>query len=163
MKKQFEQWSLSLGGLACIIAWILLFSAGLIVEATAVRDQLTKAFSFGDLFTVCLCYTPTNAALLTCLAGLAGGISSRLTYGRFVEDPLGIGTPEKLTVTDVLVRTENPIASMLRSFIVYFIFVAGLAMASPHNPFSQPTQHQYFRFPAIVSFLLLLVDDDPPF
>jgi hypothetical protein len=161
MKKQFEQWSLSLGGLACIIAWILLFSAGLFVETKSFRDELTKAFNIGDLFTVCLCYTPTNAALLTCLAGLAGGISSRLTYGRFVEDPLGIGTPEKLTVTDVLVRTENPIASMLRSFIVYFIFVAGLAMASPQNPFSEPTQDQYFRFAAMVSVLGFVVGYDP--
>ena len=161
MKKQFEQWSLSLGGLVCIIAWVLLFSAGLFVETKSLRDQLAKAFSFADLFTVCLCYTPTNAALLTCLAGLAGGISSRLTYGRFVEDPVGIGMPEKLTVTDVLVRTENPIASLLRSFIVYFIFVAGLAIASPQNPFSEPTQDQYFRFAAMVSVLGFVVGYDP--
>ena len=161
MKRQFEQWSLSLGGLACIITWVLLFSAGLFVETKSLRDELTKAFSFGDLFTVCLCYTPTNAALLTCLAGLAGGISSRLTYGRFMEDPVGIGVSEKLTVTDVLVRTENPIASLLRSFIVYFIFVAGLAIASPQNPFSEPTQDQYFRFAAMVSVLGFVVGYDP--
>jgi hypothetical protein len=161
MKKQFEQWSLSLGGLACIITWVLLFSAGLFVETKSVREHLAKAFSFEDLFTVCLCYTPTNAALLTCLAGLAGGISSRLTYGRFVEDPVGIGVSEKLTVTDVLVRTENPIASLLRSFIVYFIFVAGLAIASPQNPFSEPTQDQYFRFAAMVSVLGFVVGYDP--
>jgi hypothetical protein len=161
MKKQFEQWSLSLGGLACILIWILLFSAGLFVDTKPLRDQLTKGFDFGDLFTVCLCYTPTNAALLTCLSGLAGGISSRLTYGRFVEDPVGIGAPEKLTVTEVLVRTENPIASLLRSFIVYFIFVAGLAIASPQNPFSEPTQDQYFRFAAMVSVLGFVVGYDP--
>src|SRR5258708_17755483 len=123
MKKQFEQWSLSLGGLACIISWSLLFSAGLLVETKSFRDQLAKAFSFGDLFTVCLCYPPTNAALLTCLAGLSGGISSRLTYGRFVEDPLGTGTPEKLTVTADLERTENPIASITARFLVYFFFL----------------------------------------
>ncbi len=35
---------------------------------------------------------------------------------------------------------------MLRSFIVYFIFVAGLVLASPQNPFSEATQDQYFRF-----------------
>jgi hypothetical protein len=99
--------------------------------------------------------------LLTCLAGLAGGISSRLTYGRFVEDPLGIEATEKLTVAHVLVRTENPVASMLRSFIVYFIFVAGLALASPQNPFSEPTQDQYFRFAAMVSVLGFVVGYDP--
>src|SRR6266403_175033 len=115
MKKQFGEWSLSFGGVACI----------------------------------------------TCLAGLAGGISSRLTYGRFVEDPLGIEATEKLTVADVLVRTENPVASMLRSFIVYFIFVAGLALASPQNPFSEPSQDQYFRFAAMVSVLGFVVGYDP--
>src|SRR5258708_16104523 len=118
MKKQFEQWSLSLGGLACIISWILLFSAGLLVETKSFRDQLAKAFSFGDLFTVCLCYTPTNAALLTCLAGLAGCISSRLPYGRFGEYPLGIGTPTTLTATHVLRRALNPSSSTHRTFSV---------------------------------------------
>jgi hypothetical protein len=161
MKKQFGQWSLSFGGVACIICWIVLFSAGLFVDTKPFRDELAKSFDLGDLFRVCLCYTPTNAALLTCLAGLAGGISSRLTYGRFVEDPLGIEATEKLTVADVLVRTENPVASMLRSFIVYFIFVAGLALASPQNPFSEPTQDQYFRFAAMVSVLGFVVGYDP--
>ena len=117
------------------------------------RDQLAKGFDLGDLFRVCLCYTPTNAALLTCLAGLAGGISSRLTYDRFVEDPLGIEATEKLTVADVLVRTENPVASMLRSFIVYFIFVAGLALASPQNPFSEPTRTSIFGLQRWYRFL----------
>ena len=159
--KKFGQWSLGLGGIACIIGWILLFSAGLFVETKPFRDELTRAFNIGDLFIVCLCYTPTNAALLTCLAGLAGGISSRLTYGSFLEDPAGIRATDKLTVTDVLVRTENPIASMLRSFIVYFIFVAGLAIASPQNPFSEPTQDQYFRFAAMVSVLGFVVGYDP--
>src|SRR5260221_12226060 len=81
MKKQFGQWSLSFGGVACIICWILLFSAGLFVGTKPFRDHLEKSFDLGDLFRVCLCYAPTNAALLTCLAGLAGVISSRLTYG----------------------------------------------------------------------------------
>jgi hypothetical protein len=161
MKKQFGQWSLSFGGVACIICWILLFSAGLFVDTKPFRDGLTKGFNLGDLFRVCLCYTPTNAALLTCLAGLAGGISSRLTYSRFVEDPVGIVAPENLTVANVLVRTENPVASMLRSFIVYFIFVAGLVLASPQNPFSEATQDQYFRFAAMVSVLGFVVGYDP--
>src|SRR5258707_15184818 len=149
MKKQFGQWSLSFGGVACIICWIVLFSAGLFVATRPFRDQLAKSFDLGDLFRVCLCYTPTNAALLTCLAGLAGGISSRLTYGRFGDDPLGIEATEKLRVADVLVRTENPVASMLRSFIVYFTFVVGLALASPQNPFSEPPRDSPFRFAAM--------------
>jgi hypothetical protein len=161
MKKQFGQWSLSFGGVACIICWIVLFTAGLFVDTKPFRDGLTKGFNLGDLFRVCLCYTPTNAALLTCLSGLAGGISSRLTYSRFVEDPVGIGAPENLTVANVLVRTENPVASMLRSFIVYFIFVAGLVLASPQNPFSEATQDQYFRFAAMVSVLGFVVGYDP--
>jgi hypothetical protein len=78
-----------------------------------------------------------------------------------VEDPVGIAAPEKLRVATVLVRTENPVASMLRSFIVYFIFVAGSALASPQNPFSEPTQDQYFRFAAMVSVLGFVVGYDP--
>lgn len=70
MKKLIGQWSLSFGGVACIICWIVLFSAGLFVDTKPFRDQLAKGFNLGDLFRVCVCYTPTNAALLTCLAGL---------------------------------------------------------------------------------------------
>jgi hypothetical protein len=76
-------------------------------------------------------------------------------------NPVGIGAPENLTVANVLVRTENPVASMLRSFIVYFIFVAGLVLASPQNPFSEATQDQYFRFAAMVSVLGFVVGYDP--
>jgi hypothetical protein len=66
-----------------------------------------------------------------------------------------------LTANNLLIRTENPVASMLRSFIVYLIFVAGLAIASPQNPFSDPTLDQYLRFAAMVSVLGFVVGYDP--
>jgi hypothetical protein len=161
MKRQLWQWSLSMAGIACMAAWILLFSAGLFVDSKPLRDGLAQRFDLGALFWLCLFYTPTNAALLTCLSGLAGGISSRLTYGKFVEDPLGLAPSENLTTNNLLLRTENPVASMLRSFIVYLIFVAGLAIASPQNPFSDPTLDQYLRFAAMVSVLGFVVGYDP--
>lgn len=161
MKKQLWQWSLSMAGILCMAGWVLLFSAGLFVDTKTLRASLSGGFNLGDLFWVCLCYTPTNAGLLTCLSGLAGGISSRLTYGKFVEDPLGIAASENLTVNNLLIRTENPVASMLRSFVVYLIFVAGLAIASPQNPFSDPTLDQYLRFAAMVSVLGFVVGYDP--
>jgi hypothetical protein len=161
MKRQLWQWSLSMAGIACMAGWVLLFSAGLFVDSKPLRDGLALRFNLGDLFWVCLCYTPTNAGLLTCLSGLAGGISSRLTYGKFVEDPLGLATSESLTTNNLLIRTENPVASMLRSFVVYLIFVAGLAIASPQNPFSDPTLDQYLRFAAMVSVLGFVVGYDP--
>src|SRR5258707_11491016 len=77
MKKQFGQWSLSFGGVACIICWIVLLSAGLFVDTKPFRDQLAKSFDLQPVFRVCLYYTPRNAALLTCFPGLAWGISSR--------------------------------------------------------------------------------------
>jgi hypothetical protein len=50
---------------------------------------------------------------------------------------------------------------MLQSFIVYFIFVTGLALASPQNPSSESTQDQYFRFAAMVSVPGFVVGYDP--
>lgn len=161
MKKQLWQWSLSMAGIACLVGWVLLFSVGLFVDTKALRDSLSHKLNLGHLLWACLCFTPTNAALLTCLSGLAGGISSRLTYGKFVEDPLGLETSQNLTTNNLLIRTENPVASMLRSFIVYLIFVAGLAIASPQNPFSEPTLDQYLRFAAMVSVLGFVVGYDP--
>lgn len=161
MKKQLWQWSLSIAGIACLAGWVLLFSVGLLVDTKALRDSLSHEVNLGYLFWACLCFTPTNAGLLTCLSGLAGGISSRLTYGKFVEDPLGLETSKNLTTNNLLIRTENPVASMLRSFIVYLIFVAGLAIASPQNPFSEPTLDQYLRFAAMVSVLGFVVGYDP--
>src|SRR5260221_4264857 len=75
MKKQFGQWSVSFGGVACIICSILLFSGGLFVGTKPLRDDLAKTFNLGDLFRLYVCYTPTNAALITCLAGLTSAIS----------------------------------------------------------------------------------------
>jgi hypothetical protein len=162
MKKQLWQWSLGMVGLFCILSWIGLFTAGLFIDAKNYSGQLSKDFDIGSLIVVCIVYTPTNAAMLTCLAGLAGGISSRLTYERLVaNDGDGRFRIEEFPKERLIVWVENPLASMLRSFVVYLLFVAGLAVASPQNPFADPTPAQYLRFAAMVSVVGFLAGFDP--
>jgi hypothetical protein len=152
---------LSVIGLICVLSWILLFVAGLFVDSQPYRNQLSE-HRLASLPMASLLYTPTNAAILTCLSGLIGGISSNLTYNRIDQ----CRDTNSKTLSDIgpqrsLIRTENPFASMLRSFVVFLLCIAGLTIAAPENPFSQPTQEQYLRVVGLLSVLGFGVGYDP--
>ena len=64
-------------GIASMLAWIALFSAGLLVDSKPYRDALAKQdVTVHNLVLAALLYTPTSVALLSMLAGLMGGCSS---------------------------------------------------------------------------------------
>lgn len=58
-----------------------------------------------------------------------------------------------------LVRTENPFASLLRSFVVYLLFIAGIAITTD-APFSNPTADQYMRIAGLLSLIGFVVGYD---
>ena len=88
-----------------------------------------------------LVYTPLNAALLVMLAGFIGGCASSITYsGDDRRNPFLI---------------ENPLASLLRSFLIYVGFITANA------PFDAPTADQYVRFVGTLSLLAFVVGYDP--
>jgi hypothetical protein len=111
--------------------------------------------------TICL-YTPLNVALLTLIAGFAGGCLSKVTYSHWGAEP---GNPGP-DLTDPAVKarvsfmTESPFASTMRSFLVYLGVLAGLYITT-NGPFDKPSADQYVRFAGTISLLSFLVGYDP--
>lgn len=76
-----RQWSLARATIA-MCCWLLLFSIGLLIDSTPLRDKLLRS---GDIpaylvwlpFAI-LAFTPTNVALLSVLAGYFGGCLGNL-------------------------------------------------------------------------------------
>ncbi|MGH8563827.1 MAG: hypothetical protein ACREXW_06935 [Gammaproteobacteria bacterium] len=143
-------------GVFCVLLWLALLVLGLTVDSKPYRAALLTGFDPILLIQVALFYTPINVALLTCLAGLIGGISSNLTFHP--------ATPPAETAAAemhrALVRTENPFASLLRSFVVYLLFIAGIAITTD-APFSNPTADQYMRIAGLLSLIGFVVGYDP--
>lgn len=143
-------------GLACVALWLTIFVAGLTINSKPYRDALGNGFDLALVVQVALFYTPTNTAILTCLAGLMGGVSSFLTFHGQAPGE----TPSAPELQRMLVRTENPFASLLRSFVVYLLFIAGIAITTD-APFANPTPDQYLRIAGLLSLVGFVVGYDP--
>jgi len=129
------------------------------------------------LFMSSLIYTPVNVALLTLLAGFIGGCASNLAYehSRVAAEHLGRnenGGPPEPADRVALAKggdaaseaafflSESPFAAMLRSFLVYLAFIAGIFIAG-NAPFKDGTADQYVRFAATVSVFAFIIGYDP--
>jgi len=153
----------ALGGTAAVLVWFLLFGAGLLVDSAPYRTDLSEHFTFEDIAaTICL-YTPLNVALLTLLAGFAGGCLSRVTYAHWItqgtEGKADLPSDAGITAR-MLFMTESPFASTMRSFVVYLVVIGGLYITT-NAPFDKPTSDQYVRFAGTVSLLSFVVGYDP--
>ena len=104
-------------------------------------------------------YTPLNVALLTIFAGLVGGCASSITYARSRKGG-ATATAENGGDARTVFLTESPIASMLRSFLVYLAFIAGVFITT-NNPFATPTPDQYVRLAGLLSFVAFVIGYDP--
>ncbi|MSP37693.1 MAG: hypothetical protein EXR70_04300 [Deltaproteobacteria bacterium] len=150
-------------GMFCVVAWVLLFAAGLMVPSIAYREALMKSFTVHNFFMAGLLYTYTNVVTLTCLAGLLGGISSRLTFRDYEPqvEAGGDGNHQLVTIS-MAYRTENPIASMFRSFVVFLLYIAGVAIGTPGEKlFESTSPDQYARVAGLLSLTGFAVGFDP--
>jgi hypothetical protein len=162
-------------GCAAVTGFLLIFAAGMLLPSKIHRDRLRSAPSeavatagvgaaadagatdwraFGMAI---LLYTPLNVALLTLLAGFIGGCASNITFDRAVAK--GVVEPSAGSAAAAF-RTENPFASMFRSFVVYLALIGGISIAGD-SPFAEPTAEQYVRFATSVSLLAFTVGYDP--
>jgi len=109
-----------------------------------------------------LVFTPLNAALLVLIAGFIGGCASNITFSAQSPPAPGGKAPadQELQTQRALFRTENPFASMLRSFLVYIGFIAGVYITG-NAPFANATTDQYVRFAGTLSLLAFVVGYDP--
>ena len=171
-------------GTMAMALWLLVFAAGVSVDSTPYRNVLSPPRSAatadaaagqppapadraGITLTAKLAafagvmafFTPLNVALLTILAGLVGGCASRITFARAQSD--GVQTePGGAKEASVIFRTEPPSASLLRSFLVYLAFIAGIFITT-NDPFGSPTPDQYVRLAGLLSFVSFVVGYDP--
>jgi S1-C subfamily serine protease len=115
--------------------------------------RLVPLAAFAGTFVSAMClFTPINVALLALLAAFLGGCASNITYNRQGDSGL--------TERQAAFRSENPAASMIRGFLIYLGFVAGIYVAT-NSPFANVTADQYARLAGTVSFLAFVVGYDP--
>ncbi|MGX2039534.1 hypothetical protein ACWJKU_05280 [Methylocaldum sp. MU1018] len=155
-------------GFSSLAAWIALFGSGLLISSRPYRDRLETSFNWLDFVAAAALYTYTNVAVLTCLAGVIGGVSSRLTFQGYQVNAEIPGEPEALDKQAVSVslayRVESPLASMCRSFLVYLLYIAGLAIGIPGgavDALGDTTAAQYLRMAGLLSLLGFAVGYDP--
>lgn len=178
-----------IAGCLAVLVWLLVFGAGLLIDSKPYRDRIspqpavaiaasgvpevagsgqTPAVPLGPTSidwrafgVTMLVFTPLNAALLVLIAGFIGGCASNITYGAQSTPPED-QTPAQaeLRMQRALFRTENPLASMLRSFLIYIGFIAGVYITG-NAPFADPTTDQYVRFVGTLSLLAFVVGYDP--
>jgi hypothetical protein len=170
------------GGVLALLTWVGLFAAGVSIDSRPYRQVLGPADAgpavaaagvapladgagggsrpvrdIGRLeafLGVIAFYTPLNAALLTLLSGLIGGCASRLTFAGLPKEQDAV-----MGLSEVF-RTENPVASMLRSFLVYVAFMAGIFITT-NAPFANTDPEQYARLAGVLSFVAFVNGYDP--
>jgi hypothetical protein len=132
--------------------------------------------SVRTFFYAVVLYPPTNALLLTLLAGFLGGCTSNLAFDNYKarlkekqEEAERTGKAVEATEVDVeraAVASESPFASMIRSLVVYLLFMAGMFITSadPFDPggASQAERAgQYVRFATTITAFAFAVGFDP--
>lgn len=139
-------------GSIAIAMWLAVFLPGLTINSKPYRDAIMDgSLAFADTSMAFLTYTITNVALLCCFAGIIGSCTKRLL--RPDEDEEGTSGPDK--------RDMNPIFSgVLRGFLIYLLFLAGVYAATP-DPFASPTPEQYVRMAGTISGLSFVINYDP--
>lgn len=168
-------------GSAALLAWVLVFSAGALVDSRTFRERLdppdvsatqpsTQPVRVRDvwenLLPAALLYTPTNAAVLAALAGLIGGCASKLAMLDQKAPRLPPPDhPDRPAAEDRAARrrlfmSESPFTSMLRGFVVYLTFLGGVLIAVD-DPFKNPTGGAFLRYAGTVSLIAFVMGYDP--
>lgn len=165
---------LSVSALGC---WIVLYAVGLLLESIehrivlapntlekqlgvagkplfdkAIAGESSQPWSF---FVAVFCYTPTNMALLTLVAGFLGGCFSNVVVSSMEEQDV-----QKLPPRRIAFMCENPLSATMRGFVIYLCLVAGLYVAMD-DPFKDSTPGQYARLAGSLSLVAFIVGYDP--
>lgn len=149
-----------LNGLVAVLSWLVTFGVGLLVASQPYRDRLLQAFDWKVFLVSLLTYTPTNIAALCLLAAFCGGCASRLVLSSATSVHSAKDSQKGADSHAEIYMAENPVSSMLRGFVVYVAFLAGVYVGT-NAPFAEPTQEQYARAAGTVSLLAFVVGYDP--
>jgi hypothetical protein len=148
-------------GVLCVVTWVLLFAAGVMIPSGGYRKSLEHSITLGNFLMAGLLYTYTNVVTLTCISGLLGGICSRITFRD--NENAGDLRGQPAASLSIAYRTENPLASMFRSFVVFLVYIAGVAIGAPGGAeaFATTTPDQYARVAGLLSLMGFAVGFDP--
>ncbi len=122
------------------------------VSAGLPNEGRSKVWAF---FVAMFCYSPTNMAMLTLVAGFLGGCVSNAVLTTMEDDEL-----KKLTERRLAFLCENPLSATMRGFVIYLCLVAGLYVAMD-DPFKDSTPGQYARLAGSLSLVAFVVGYAP--
>jgi hypothetical protein len=151
---------IALLGSCGVITWIVLFSAGMLIDSSQYRNTLTTNFSWYKFIMTMFTFTPSNIAILCLVSAFTGGCASLLVI-RKAQKVLGLDDQTNRDKSNSRIyMSENPFSSMLRGILVFFAFLAGVFVTSS-NALSAPTAQAYTQAAGVVSMLAFLVGYDP--
>ena len=143
-----------------VIAWIVLFSLGMLIDSSQYRNTLTTDFTLFKFIMTMLTFTPSNIAILCLVSAFTGGCASLLVITK-AQKVLGLDEHESHAKSNSRIyMSENPFSSMLRGILVFFAFLAGVFVTSS-DALSAPTAQAYTQAAGVVSMLAFLVGYDP--
>lgn len=154
-------------GVASMLCWVALFSAGLLIDSEPYRTALAnKDVTVHNLALAALLYTPTSIALLSMLAGLMGGCSSLMYDHEDLEEQIKGAQAEgnhqmaKRLALRLSYLSESPFSSMLRGFLVYLAIISGILLAIS-DPFKVTSADQFIRLAGLFSVIAFVMGYDP--
>ncbi len=155
-------------GIGALVGWQIVFSAGVLIGSQPYRDALAtgQGNMAVNFFAAMLLYTPTNAAILSGLAGMVGGCASLLVCHRNgLDKVLESQQADNERETAKLKRrvaymNESPFLSLLRGFVVYLTFLAGILIAT-EEPFSKVSGPTFMRYAGFISLVAFGMGYDP--
>lgn len=142
--------------------WFVLFAAGLLVStlpyrlaisplAVSAAEMANDVQPAGSLLlswlVVLTCYTPTNVALLSVVAGVLGSLGCRARLG-----PTSTGSGNQKAQRSPCDQINPNLSGFLRGLFVYLAVISGL-LVLVEDPFEVPTPQQYARLAGFISLL----------
>jgi hypothetical protein len=151
---------IALLGSCGVVTWIVLFSAGMLIDSSQYRNTLTTNFSWYKFIMTMFTFTPSNIAILCLVSAFTGGCASLLVIKK-AQKVLGLDEQANHNKSNSRIyMSENPFSSMMRGILVFFAFLAGVFITSS-NALSAPTAQAYTQAAGVVSMLAFLVGYDP--
>lgn len=170
--------SAALGGLIATSLWIGMFTVGLSVPSSPFRDGLL-ALAGGEpapgafrvngaldavyaIVIIAFCYTPTNLAMLCCLAALVGCFAYTATnsYVTPRESQVlvlkGDADGESKAAKAEPIPLRPTISAITWGFFIYLFMISG-ALLAVDNPFAATSPDQYLRLAGMASLLAFVV------
>lgn len=156
--------------LICILlfaAWVGLFAAGATVKSQPIIENMSPNNFLFYLPAIVITYAYSNIAFLALLSGSLGGLLSNLSLNSYIRttkttlDELLKGSNSR----SIAYQLEPTIASAIRSFAVYLLYIAGISIVVPGSGGTGGELlvdgPQYIRIAGIISAVGFAVGYDP--